>query len=479
VSRVQPASVLLSPGVLWLIAALSFIPLLFTVQYTGEEAVYTLIPFEMHVTGALLEPTIHGEAYRRPPLINWLVLGMASIGGWDYGLFYVRALSAISSIVTSVAIFFFVSHHLRQTRENALFAAVLYITCWQVIGGYGWKGYSDALFGSLTFLTILSGWMLLESRARASLYWGFAAFFLSFCAFLTKAVTVYVFVFVFAISYVYLCRERSRIGFLRAVTPFFFSGGLGAVWYFMTPNGRMMAEGASTDILGRYLDGSINDYVYTSLAFSWEALLNFFPLSLIVFVCWVYTRTFWSGKSWGDTAGVAALLNFLPYAIAPHSHGRYLMPIYGLVAIYAIALCSHDRVAHLRRFFLRLVLLVIFIKWLFALVLFPLYTEKKRPDIDQVARAVTSISDGRRIYSLDESWIGLAVVDKINLSGSQSGFVTKRYEESSNRLLISRHPIDSAGVLVLRYREEFFVYCSGLGSAGTACPSVATLIEPT
>jgi hypothetical protein len=90
---------------------------------------------------------------------------------------------------------------------------------------------------------------------------------------------------------------------------------------------------------------------------------------------------------------------------------------------------------------------------------------------------VIEIADGRRIYSTDESWIGISVSDLINRSRVQTGFITKAYEESSNFLLLSRHSLAKLGSPVLLYRDEFFVYCRGVGSSGGPCPTLTVNLD--
>jgi 4-amino-4-deoxy-L-arabinose transferase-like glycosyltransferase len=458
--------------ILWIFAALSFVPLLFLVQFTGEEAVYTLVPFEMHVAGNLLEPTIHGEPYRRPPLFNWLVLGMVQIGGWDYSLFYVRFVSAASSILSSVAIYLFMRRVLGEQADRSLVAAVMYLTCWQVIGGYGWKGYADALFGFLTLLSILAAWQLIQG-ARAWFLWSLALALASLSAFLTKAVTVYVFILGF-LAASFILDKASRIRIPIQVGPvLLISGGFALLWYYASPYGEIMASGASNDILGRYLAGDASDYLKNLFTFSLQSLLNFFPLSFVVIFCWVYLKSFSSGNKMGDIAGLAAIINFIPYALTPHTHSRYLMPIYGLAAIYAAFLCTQGTFQARRTLILRCFSFIVGLKFLFALLLFPLFTHYKRPNIEKLASDVVLLADGRRIFSTDESWIGLSVADVINRLRVQDGFISKDFDRTPDMVLLARHPVEYLGPPALQYRQEFFVYCSGYGAKGSPCPQGA------
>jgi hypothetical protein len=113
---------------------------------------------------------------------------------------------------------------------------------------------------------------------------------------------------------------------------------------------------------------------------------------------------------------------------------------------------------------------IIVLKFVFALLLFPLYTHYKRPNIEKLASDVILLADGRRIFSTDESWIGLSVADVINRLRVQDGFISKDFDRKPDMVLLSRHPVEYLGLPALQYRQEFFVYCSGYGAKGSSCP---------
>ena len=62
--------------------ALSYIIMFWSVQYAGEESVYTIMSYEMYVNKTWLTPTLYGEPYWRPPLFNWLIILLSMFMGW-------------------------------------------------------------------------------------------------------------------------------------------------------------------------------------------------------------------------------------------------------------------------------------------------------------------------------------------------------------------------------------------------------------
>jgi hypothetical protein len=51
--------------------------------YIGEEAVYTITSLEMRLNHDYFVTTLYGTNYGRPPLLNWLIIPLAEMLGWD------------------------------------------------------------------------------------------------------------------------------------------------------------------------------------------------------------------------------------------------------------------------------------------------------------------------------------------------------------------------------------------------------------
>src|SRR5262245_12735933 len=87
----------------WLYAAacLSFFTTL-TLPYVGEEAVYTITSLEMRWSGDFFVTTLYGTNYGRPPLLNWLVIALAELLGWDRVLLASRLVTAASTMATGL-----------------------------------------------------------------------------------------------------------------------------------------------------------------------------------------------------------------------------------------------------------------------------------------------------------------------------------------------------------------------------------------
>jgi 4-amino-4-deoxy-L-arabinose transferase-like glycosyltransferase len=436
-----------------------FIAMLFSVQYTGEESVYTVTSYEMWYHEQWLGPTLYGEPYRRPPLINWLIIGFASTIGWEYSIAAVRLVSAISTFASAVLIFWFLRRG-KASIDISLLGALIYLSMWQIIGGYGWKGYSDALFGACTFAAMLYSYL---SVKETSYRWLIVAIVFAYLGFLTKALTSFVFLFSALFITALIDKKLAYLG--KVLLPVFvvLSGLLIWCWYAIAPTGEQMATGMFSDIVDRYLSIDFSVFFSHLLVFPFETVLNLLPVSAFLLYLGFKRKMPLTPNSLVKTLGLIALIGFLPYWIAPSSHSRYLMPIYGIVAIYFTLLIQDDLdlIRRVRKFIVWIVLF----KLAFAFVLFPAYTKAFRPPIDHWAQNVKEIVADKTLYSVDQTWIGISVVDTFNRLIYPRPPVVRAYGDVESGYILSNTNREDLGVLVKSFDNKLFLYCFGVECA--------------
>ena len=435
---------------------IGFIAMLFSVQYTGEESVYTVTSYEMWYHEQWLSPTLHGEPYRRPPLINWLIIGIASSIGWEYSIAAVRFVSAISTFASAGLIFWFLRRG-KASVDVSLLGALIYLSAWQIIGGYGWKGYSDSLFGACTFAAMLYAYL---SVKETSYRWLIVAILFAYLGFLTKALTS--FVFLFSALFITALIDKKLVYLGKVLSPVFvaLSGLLIWWWYSIAPTGEQMATGMFSDIVDRYLSIDLSVFFSHLAIFPFETVLNLFPISALLLYLGVKRKMPTTPNSSAKIFCLIALIGFLPYWIAPLSHSRYLMPIYGIVAIcFTFLIQDHsDLIRRVRKFIVWIVLF----KLAFAFVLFPAYTKAFRPPIDQWAQNVKEIVADKTLYSVDQTWIGISVVDTFNRLNYPKPPVVRAYGAVESGYILSNTNRADLGVLVASFDNKLFLYCFGV-----------------
>ena len=434
---------------------LGFAIMPYSVQVTGEESVYTVMAYEMWFHGNWLSPTLYGEPYHRPPLINWLIIGLCSVIGWENSIPAARLVSAAATLSAGWLIFWFVNRCWKD-RDLAWLATLLYFGAWQVLGGYGWKGYSDALFGALVLGSMIFAYLSIYERR---LLWMLAAVCFAFLGFLTKAITAFVFLGVALIVWGVSLKAWRFLISPRILTIGVLAPVLILLWYQISPTGERMASGMTEDVLDRLLISNAGLFFDHLFRFVIETLLNFIPLTILLL--WMYRKKRQT-IDWNTNAITflfVAFLNFLPYWIFPMGHARYLMPLYGLVAIYLATVIYHDTDA--TTFMRRLIIGVIFFKLAFAIVLFPQYTKHFRPDIEEIAKNILHIAAGRKVYSVDETWIGISVSDQINKRQYPQPPITSDYQGALEGLIYAHQLRNDLGTLVKNYDNRLFLYCVG------------------
>jgi 4-amino-4-deoxy-L-arabinose transferase-like glycosyltransferase len=433
-----------------------FVATLFSVQYTGEESVYTVSAYEMWYHGQWLSPTLYGEPYRRPPLINWLIIGITFIISWEYAIAAVRIVSALATFGSAAVIFWFLKR-MKMTVEVASIGALIYLTMWQVIGGYGWKGYSDALFGSFTLTAMLFGYLAIK---ESSLRWLLFAIFFSYLGFLTKALTS--FVFLFSALFITALVEKRLTYLVKIGFPVFFiqAAVLVGSWYAIVPSGNQLAEGMLFDIFNRYLKTEFNVFFRHISFFPFETMLNMLPASAFLLFLGLKGGIFQNKNSLATIFGLTGLIGFLPYWIAPVSHSRYLMPIYGIVAIYLTLLIQGN--FHFLTLVRKVLVWVALFKLAYAVFLFPLYTSLIRPPIHQWAANVKEIVGDELLFSVDQTWIGISVVDTVNRMIYPRPPIVRSYVGVDSGFVMSNTNRHDLGILVKSFDSKMFLYCFGV-----------------
>ena len=393
----------------WLLVALaaaSFVPLLLRVQYSGEEAVYAVEAYEQWFAQDWLRPTFLGSSYQRPPLYTDLIRALSPLLGWGQCLAAARLVSSLATVLSGLLVAAFI-RRVGSSAGQAAFTAVVFLTLSEPLFYYGWLGYSDALFGMLTLAAMLGVRLAVRERRVG---WLFAGLLCADAAFLTKALTAYVFAGVAGLASLWHDHARAwlrRPGvWVAALLPLV----VPALWYGLAPSGGTMAHGMVSDITDKLGQQGVAPYLRHFAQYPLHAALNLLPAAGVAL--WVTLR---QGRhapghlaAEARLAGSIALVNFLPYWLAPQSGARYLMPLYGLAAVW-LAGVLWDAPSG-QRLLWRWAAAAIVVKWLAALWLFPAYTDRVRPDLAAIARQVDSRAAGHPLYADTDAWIGISVV---------------------------------------------------------------------
>ena len=447
--------------VFYAIAAATFLPAL-GFHYVGEEAIFAISSLEMWYGGEWLQQIFLGGNLQHNPLFNWLIIPFASLAGWEHVLAVARAVTIGATAATGLALAWLVKALYRDTAFAA-FAAVVYLTLADVFFYRGWLAYVDPLFGFFVAAAIACLWVACLRHSLVLLALAVAALT---CAFMSKAYTAYVF---YGVAAVVLCCDRQNRAFLLgpgAWALHVLAAAAPAAWLGLVPANVGQSERMFVEILAKLAPESLAEYASKVVAYPLETALKLMPaLAAAAYYFWKQRGAARGRLATPErTALIIALVNYLPYWLAPHSHTRYLTPLYPFFAL-VVARVIWLAGAHAVRVTQHGIVVVIALKLVVMLIAFPYYQRHYRGENYAVAaRDIQTRAAGQPLYTTNVSASGLSVVahlDIVRLPQPPLTFPPARWDSG---FVISYQPDPGVGPIAARYRlggNDLYLLCRG------------------
>lgn len=390
---------------LYAAAALSLYTTL-TLPYIGEEAVYTITSLEMRLNRDFFVTTLYGTSYGRPPLLNWLVIPLAELLGWDRMLLASRIVTATATVLTGLVLAW-LTLNLTRNRALAAFAAVVFLSG-DVLFYRGWLAYADSLLTLCVFGAIACLWVAVL-RKQGALLW--LAVLLVTAGFLAKVQTAYLF---YGVALVVLAAEREARRFLLGAHSIAAHAAAVAAllaWNAYFTHGTQSAS-TSVDIMLKIKSVDLGDYLQQLWSFPPETLLRMAPASLVaIYYGWrnrhAPPEEPVAGFPWRTLAAIL-ILNYLPYWLGPKTHIRYIMPLYPLAAL-ALAAAIWQFGTRPRAIAMRWLVAAVVLRYAIGLWIFPWYQENYRGHYAATAAQIAAATRGYPLYATDVSATGLSV----------------------------------------------------------------------
>jgi 4-amino-4-deoxy-L-arabinose transferase-like glycosyltransferase len=452
----------------WLcaLAAASFLPAI-AFYYVGEEAIFPISSLEMWQRGEWVQQILYGTNIRHNPLLNWLIIPLASLAGWEQVLAVTRAITIAATVGTAVVLAWLCKALYRDTAFP-IFAALVYLTLADSFFFRGWLAYADPLFAFFAFGSMACLWLACRRASLGLLALGAAALF---CAFMTKALTAYV--FYAGAALVLLCADRSYRTFL--LRPASWAIHLAAValpvgWLFLLPENAGQGSRMFAEIVAKLGLEGIGPYLLKFVTYPFEAFVRFAPATLVA-AYYVWRRRERPLAADDRDARIAfwiALVNFLPYWLAPQSSMRYLMPLYPLAGLLIARVLWHAGAAAVATA-VRWLTAVIAIKFIVVFVAFPVYQDQYRGrSYEQAARDILSRTAGQPLYVSNASASGLSVTAHLDVLRLPARALTFPPSDWESGFVLAYEPDAAVGRLVETYRfggSVLYLLCRG-----RACP---------
>lgn len=445
-------------------AALSFLPML-NLYYVGEEAIFPITSMEMWQHGTWLKQYLYGGDVQHNPLFNWLIILSANLFGWTHVLEVARGLTVCATLATAGVLSWLVWHLFRE-RGFALLAALIYLTFNDVLMYRGWLAYVDPLFALFIFTAIAASWVACVEK-RQGLLW--AATIALTCALLSKAFTAYVF---YGVALLVLARHRDYRRLLLGPMSLAAHAVMllaPLLWFVLIPGGHSQSGRMFDEILAKLAFPGIGDYLAKLLLYPLEIWLGLLPAGLLVIYFALRGRItqIETQPEHFNSALLIAMLNFLPYWLAPHGGVRYLMPIYPLFALIAARLIWRAGLPSIRTT-RRWLAATISLSFLLGMLAFPYYQQKFRgANYAQAAADIIANTRGQPLYVTDSTAAGLNVTAYINQLRYPQQALQFPPENIADGFIIARNRDSRLEGIVREYQlggDRIYLLCRG-----TAC----------
>lgn len=442
-------------------AVLCFVPTLFYF-YVGEEGVFTLNSMEMWERQEFMSTVMYGAiggGGGRPPLMNWIMIPIANLIGWEHVLVASRLVSVGATAGTSLTLAW-LAHQLWRSASVTWVSAILYLVTADVMLYRGWLSYADPLFAMFVVLAIAQAWVACLRKNHWLLV---AAMLSAFAAFMTKALTVYVFL---GIAMLVLMRDVDNRRFLlgkQAWLTYALALLLPYVWWQMGTHDAAQHVKMSNDVLGKLAIPDLGNYLLRLLTYPAEMFLRLMPASLIIAYFLLRQRVAALQHPAVGAALLIAMLNYLPYLIAPQGGVRYVLPVYAFVVLAAAYLVVQETSPfQVKKWLVGMLVLGTIVH----ILVFPWYQRTYRGEnYAQMAQEIVQKYGDYPLYVTNVSAVGLAVAAEIDtLRFVQHPALLWHPADFKEGIVIAHAPEDVKGNVLRELKvkgDSVFLICRG------------------
>ncbi|MEJ5339139.1 MAG: glycosyltransferase family 39 protein [Aquificaceae bacterium] len=363
-----------------LLALLSLLPNLHRYTFKNEESLRTQIAFEMWHSGHYLQPTLFGEPYfNKPPLFNWLIVLYSHIIPWSELTARAVSLTSLTLLTLLVGVF---SYYLFKNIRLSLLSSLILLTSGNILFFYGYLAEIDITFSLFVFLGMFFLYLWWE---RASFMFALSAGLVFGISFMLKGLPAYAFMGISMISFALYRRDIRYLMGKGAIAIYLFSLIVPALWLVQLAEPVEYIKSLWRESFSR-VGGEFSRLSHMLF----YPLINFkdlLPWSLLFLLSLWYGRKELTFPSQIQLLTLLFLLNYLPYWISDSS-GRYIMPLYPLLAIifsyYTYRALSSEL---FKRLLLFTLVSVILLRLLYGIFFFP-YAENRESSRKRIAESM-------------------------------------------------------------------------------------------
>ncbi len=361
--------------ILLLLAFLSLFPNINLYEFRGEESLRVIVAYEMSHGGSLLQPTFLGDLYfNKPPLFNWFIIFSSSFIPWCE--LTARIVSIFFLFLTSILVYIF-SFRLTKRKDISVIASLIYVTFIDILFWYGYLAEIDvtlAFFIFLMFFLLYKGYK--EERSSFIILSGIV----TGIAFLLKGFPAYVFFGLSYISFILFEKNYKKILYIPVWVSVLLSLSIPFLWILNTSDPYKYIQTLFFESIVRAEQSKeTGKFIYHLLTYPLLNIKQLIPASLFVIAGILLYRRKKSIKLPEEFKILlfAVLINYLPYLLSAGSRGRYVIPLFPVLAIIFSYILFSFKKERFIKLFMYTAAFFIFLRFLVGFIGFPVMMEKK------------------------------------------------------------------------------------------------------
>ncbi len=348
-------------------------------RFRGEEPTRLVMAYEMSYKSSFYQPTYLGEEYyRKPPLINWLIIASSKI--WNWNKFTGRFISIVASILTALLIYLFGKIYIFKEDLPSILSAVIFLSFIDVTF---WYGFLIEIDMTLTFIAIsLIFCMIVAFEKRSYLFFSGSGILTGF-AFLLKGFPAFVFLgatyTALLIYHIFIKNFSAKLiyGFFLSVISSFIPI---TFWILNLSHPVEYISVLWSESFGRV--NQSKDLLKFFYHLFYYPLLNIKQTLLVsaVFIIFAVFKKFrfeFKQNSMIFALIVIFLLNYIPYWISAGARGRYILPMLPIVAILLANFFYYSGKDRIIKILSGVIAFTFFVRVIAGLFYFPYETSKK------------------------------------------------------------------------------------------------------
>jgi len=306
-----------------------------------DEAIRSLVAFEMYKSDDYITPTMGGDPYlRKPPLYNWLIAGSFAMFG-NYSEFTIRFPMLMSLLLFALTIFIILKKELGT--KMGILNALIYLTLGRIILYESLHGLIDITFSWLTYLFFMLSYILFRKKQFLMLF--VLAYLITSVTWLMKGLPALVFLGI-SLLVLFISQKQFRMLFnwRHFVGIFILIVILGAYYFSYFRLNEITPEQLFTTLFEQTTRRTIVRYglletVQHLFVFPIDMLYHFLPWSILTLALFArgMIRKIWTHPFLRYNILILGF-NIIVYWTSPEVYPRYilmLVPLYFTVISYA------------------------------------------------------------------------------------------------------------------------------------------------